>query len=196
MLGSILLEDNFMTADIEARLRDLENQVRELNDREALRALRYRYHEYINEGRLADIVDLFTEDGELEFGPLGKAKGRDQMRAFFTNLGPSGSAAGANRGPHFTFVKQYIHNHVVEIHGDRATGFSYLEAKPLINGEAYLVSGKYSDEYARLDGQWRFTNMKFTPHFIVLHQQGWAQDNRAVSKGTATEESKFGSQPS
>jgi hypothetical protein len=185
-----------MTADIEARLTDLENKVRELNDREALRTLRYRYHEYINEGRLADIVDLFTQDGELEFGPLGKAKGRDEMRVFFANLGPSGSAPGANRGPHFTFVKQYIHNHVVEIHGDRATGFSYLEAKPVINGEAYLVSGKYSDEYARLDGQWRFTNMNFTPHFIVLHQEGWAQDNRVVSKGTATEESKFGSKPS
>ena len=169
-----------MAADIEARLADLENKVRELNDREALRDLRYRYHEYINEGRLADIADLFTEDGELEFGPLGKAKGRDQMRVFFANLGPSASPAASGRGPHFTFVKQYIHNHVVEIHGGRATGFSYLEAKPVINGEAYLVSGKYSDEYARRDGQWRFTSMKFTPHFIVLHKEGWAQDERVM----------------
>lgn len=167
-----------MAADIETRLVDLENKVRELNDREALRDLRYRYHEYINEGRFADIVDLFTEDAELEFGPLGKAKGRDRIRAFFANLGPSTSPPASGRGPHFTFVKQYIHNHVVEIHGDRAKGFSYLEAKPIIDGEAYLVSGKYSDEYVRLDGKWRFTSMNFTPHFIVRHKEGWSQNER------------------
>jgi hypothetical protein len=167
-----------MPADIEARLMDLENKVRELTDREALRDLRYRYHEYINEGRFAEIVDLFTEDAELEFGPLGQAKGRDKLRAFFAAIGPSSSPPVSGRGPHFTFVKQYIHNHVVEIHGDRATGFSYLEAKPIINGEAYLVSGKYRDEYARSGGQWRFTSMKFTPHFMVPHKEGWAQDER------------------
>jgi hypothetical protein len=169
-----------MAADIETRLAELETKVRELTDREALRDLRYRYHEYINEGRLADIVDLFTEDGELEFGPLGKAKGPDQMKAFFANLGPS--ASHASRGPHFTFVKQYIHNHVIEIHGDVATGFSYLEAKPIINGEAYLVAGRYNDEYVRRQGQWRFTSMKFTPHFIVPHKEGWAGDERIALK--------------
>jgi SnoaL-like domain len=178
MFDPILQEDKFMAADIETRLVDLENKVRELNDREALRDLRYRYHEYINEGRFAEIVDLFAEDGELEFGPLGKAEGRYQIKVFFANLGPSASPPASARGPHFTFVKQYIHNHIVEIHGDWAKGFSYLEAKPVIDGEAYLVSGKYSDEYARLDGQWRFTSMNFTPHFIVRHKDGWAQDER------------------
>ena len=78
-----------MAADLEARVRELESAMRELNDREALRDLRYRYHEYINEGKFANIVDLFTEDGELEFGPLGKAKGRDGILAFFKRLGPS-----------------------------------------------------------------------------------------------------------
>jgi hypothetical protein len=72
-------------------------------------------------------VDLFTDDGELEFGPLGKARGREPIMAFFKKLGPASSPpSGSAHGPHFSFVKQYIHNHVVEVSGDRATGFSYL----------------------------------------------------------------------
>ncbi|HXR35713.1 MAG TPA: nuclear transport factor 2 family protein [Candidatus Binataceae bacterium] len=168
-----------MAADLEARIRELEAKVQVLNDREALRLLRYRYHEYINEAQFAKIVDLFTDDGELEFGPLGKAKGREPIMAFFKKLGPSSSSpSGAGRGPHFSFVKQYIHNHVVEVHGDRATGFSYLEAKPIINGEAYIVAGRYDDEYRRVDGQWLFTRMNFTIHIAVPHKEGWAGEER------------------
>ena len=35
-----------MAADIETRFKELEAKVQELTDREALRDLRYRYHEY------------------------------------------------------------------------------------------------------------------------------------------------------
>lgn len=174
-----------MAADLEARVRELESAVAELKDREALRDLRYRYHEYINEGKLADIVDLFTDDGELEFGPLGKAKGRDGIIAFFKRLGPPppGASSGTSTGPHFTFVKQYIHNHTLEINGNRAKGFSYLEARPVINAEAHMVAGRYDDEYVRTDGRWRFTRMVFTPHFIVPFKEGWANDERVRAGG-------------
>jgi hypothetical protein len=47
-----------MAADLEGRIRELEAKVQELNDREDLRRLRYSYHEYINEGKFAEIVDL------------------------------------------------------------------------------------------------------------------------------------------
>src|SRR5271170_1882290 len=49
-------------ADLEARVKELEAKVLELTDREAIRDLRYRYHEYVNEGKFKDIPDLFTED--------------------------------------------------------------------------------------------------------------------------------------
>src|SRR5271167_4885365 len=80
--GQFAQEEYVMAADLEARIRELEAKVQVLNDREALRLLRYRYHEYINEAQFAKIVDLFTDDGELEFGPLGKAKGREPIMAF------------------------------------------------------------------------------------------------------------------
>jgi hypothetical protein len=167
-----------MSSDLEQRVAQLEAMVRQLNDREALRDLRYRYHEYINEGKFAEIVDLFTEDGELEFGPLGTAKGRDSIRAFFKRLAPPPSGAAPLRGPHFSYVKQYIHNHVLDIQGDRAKGFSYLEARPVINDEAHMVAGRYDDEYVKSGGQWRFARMTFTVHFMAPFKEGWANDER------------------
>jgi SnoaL-like domain len=81
-----------MAINLEDRVKGLEAKVAELYDREALRDLRYRYHECINEARLTEIPDLFTEDGELDFGHLGKAKGPEQIKAFFSGLGRDRSA--------------------------------------------------------------------------------------------------------
>ena len=51
-----------MSQDVEARLQALEAKIQDLSDREAVRSLRFRYHECINEGELEAIPDLFTED--------------------------------------------------------------------------------------------------------------------------------------
>ena len=157
-----------MAQDIEARIKALETKVQELNDQEAIRTLRYRYHECINEGKYADIPALFSEDGELDFGYLGHAKGRTELVTFFTQ--------GVSRV--LSFVKQFIHNHVIELQGDRGTGLSYLEAKSVSKGESYLVAARYDDEYVKQNGQWKFKSMRLTPYFTVPLREGWAQEDR------------------
>ena len=81
-------------------MKRLEAKVAELYDREALRDLRYRYHECINEAQTEEIPDLFTEDGELDFAHLGKAKGREQIKKFFW--------ASAAIAPHLTAAAAFI----------------------------------------------------------------------------------------
>ena len=83
-----------MAADMEARFKELEAKVRELTDREALRDLRYRYHECINEGKFAEIPSLFTADADLDFGALGKARGREQLVKFFGAMDMTSPEAG------------------------------------------------------------------------------------------------------
>jgi hypothetical protein len=156
-----------MAQDLEARIRALEAKVGELNDREALRVLRCRYHECINEGKIGEIPDLFTENGTLDFGYLGKANGRAELQKFFAAVSQL-----------LQFVKQFIHNHVVQIHGDKATGLSYLEAKSVSKGESYLVAARYDDAYVKQNGQWKFTQMNLTPYFTVPLREGWAQEDR------------------
>jgi len=156
-----------MAADLEQRIKQLEAKVQELSDREAIHELRYYYHEYINTGRLSDIVGLFTEDGEYDFSHLGKGTGRAAQKKFFEGI-----------GNYISTVKQFIHNHIVEVHGDTATGISYLEAKPVYKGESFLVAGRYDDEYVRHDGKWKYKKMKFTPYFMVPLKEGWAQEQK------------------
>jgi hypothetical protein len=165
-----------METMLEERVRELEAKVAELQDREAIRDLRYRYHQCINEAKTAEIPELFTEDGELDFAHLGSARGRDQIKAFFSGLGARGSERGGPRRGLYR-VRQFIHNHVVNIHGDSADGFAYLEAKPVYNGENYVVAARYDDQYVKRNGQWKFSRMSLTPYFMVPLKEGWAGDD-------------------
>jgi ketosteroid isomerase-like protein len=165
-----------MAADLEARFLALEAEVRELKDREALRDLRYRYHELINEGKFADIANLFTEDADLDFGALGKAQGRAQLEKFFGAMGGSEPEGGAGR-IRVSFIKQFVHNHVVNVRGDSGDGFAYLEAKTVFNGVACRVAGRYNDEYVRQNGKWKFNKMHVTPFFVVPFNESWGQQD-------------------
>lgn len=156
-----------MAQDLEARLAALEQKVQTLNDQEAVRTLRHRYHQCINEGQYAAIPDLFIDNGTLDFGYLGKANGRAELVKFFAGVGNL-----------LSFVKQFIHNHMVQVQGDTGTGLSYLEAKSVSKGESYLVAARYDDEYVRQNGQWKFKSMNLTPYFTVPLREGWAQEDR------------------
>jgi len=166
-----------MAIGLEIRIKRLEAKVQELNEREAIRDLRYRYHEYVNEGKFTRIAGLFTVNGELAFGLLGHAKGRAQISAFFRGLGPESSRAAQPSRPRLTRVRQFIHNHMIEIDGDRASGFAYLEAKPVYNGESYVVAARYDDEYVKQNGKWKFKKMSLKPFFMVPLKEGWAGDD-------------------
>lgn len=156
-----------MSQSVEARLAALESEIQQLKDLEAIRRLRFRYHECVNETKLAEIPDLFTEDGDLDFGYLGKARGGDELKRFFGALPKL-----------LSFVKQFIHNHAIDIQGATGRGLSYLEAKSVSKGESYLVAARYDDEYEKVDGQWKFKKMRLTPYFTVPHNEGWAQEDR------------------
>ncbi len=156
-----------MNSDTEARLTALEAQLQHLSDIEAVRQLRHRYHQCINEGACDEIPLLFTEDGWLDFSYIGKATGRATLTKFF--------AAMPRVLP---FIKQFIHNHMVSIEGDRASAVSYMEARTINNGEAFIVAGRYDDECVRQDGEWKFKSMVFEAYYTLPYNEGWAQDDR------------------
>lgn len=156
-----------MNSDTETRLAALETQVRRLSDIEAVRQLRHRYHQCINEGAYDEIPLLFTEDGWLDFSYIGKAAGRATLTKFF-----------ASTPKVLPFIKQFIHNHMVSVDGDRATAVSYMEARTINNGEAFIVAGRYEDDCVRRDGEWKFESMKFEAYYTLPYNEGWAQDDR------------------
>ena len=155
-------------ADLEPRIAALEARVRELQDRNEIQELRFRYHIAVNEKKPEMIPDLFSENGEIDFAHLGKAQGKAQVATFYKQ-------ALSDLVP---FVKQFIHNHVITINGDTGAGLSYLEAKPIFNGESFLVAARFDDEYVRENGRWKFRKMSLLPYFMVPLKEGWSGPNK------------------
>jgi len=64
------------------------------------------------------------------------------------------------------------------VRGNTGTGLSYLEAKPIFNGESFLVAAKFDDEYVRENGKWKFRKMTLVPYFMVPLREGWHGPNK------------------
>ena len=75
-------------------------------------------------------------------------------------------------------MKQFVHNHDIDLQGSTGHGLSYLEARTVSKGESYMVAARYDDEYAKVNGQWKFKKMHLTPYFAVPLREGWAQEDR------------------
>ena len=139
----------------------LEDRIRLLEDREAIREVTASYCRYAVAGKAEEIAALFTRDGIMESGDIrvrGQAALLDLYRATFRDLLPV----------------PYVHDHVIELAGDRATGYSGVEVRMVENGEAVTAAGYYDDVFEREDGIWKFAHRKLFFHHRVPLKQGWA----------------------
>ena len=153
--------------DLEARVSELEGTVAALRDRAEIQDLRFRYHVAVNEKELDSIGGLFSADGEARFGEIGSARGRAEIQTLYAEV--------VGKSP---FVKQFIHNHLITLNGDTASGLSYLEAKTVTNGESHLVAARFDDEYLREGGEWKFSLLELTIFFVVPLREGWAGERK------------------
>jgi ketosteroid isomerase-like protein len=126
---------------------EMEQRVRGLADREAIRELPLRYCDCVWRQDAAGIAALYTEDGSFDFGlETGSLEGSSAIRDFFVATFET------------TQPLPFIHNHVFEVDGDVASGRCSVEIRL---GEDTSM-GVYHDNYARVDGQWRFRSRKAT----------------------------------
>ena len=144
----------------------LEARIRVLEDIEAIRHLRSRYHYCLNEGRFAEVRALFTDDALVELGYLARYEGIEAIDRGFRAMGDRDRF----------FIKQFIHGHDVQVSGDGGTGVSYLEARYGRFGVSYVVAGRYDDIYARVDGAWKFRSMIAELFYTVPNGVGWTGD--------------------
>ena len=140
----------------------IEAVVRELSDREAIRELTHRYAHCVWRKEIAAAVDLFTEDGEMNTGDRPVIKGRKALLESYQQI--FGSA---------DFLP-FVHNHLISIQGDRATGTCHLDLRATIDGESMIGAGCYDDQYVRVDGEWKFRARKLTMRYLVPLREGWA----------------------
>lgn len=122
--------------------------LQELLDREAIRDLARLYAHHVWRRDIEAIAELFAEDGIMDTPDLPPLVGRDGILEAYTKM--------LNDDTFHPFV----HNHVIEIDGDSATGTCYLDLRCKVNGRDLLSSGWYDDQYQRIDGEWKFRRRK------------------------------------
>lgn len=126
----------------------IEERLRRLEDRDEIHQLFVDYGQHLDAGDFAAYAELFAADGEVRLGPMGSAKGRDEIRALM-----EGALAGLIGTSYHLITSPRV-----QIDGDTATSevmWTVIQRGP---DGAPIVSmiGRHRDQLVREDGRWRF----------------------------------------
>lgn len=144
----------------------LEERVRRLEDRHEIAELRYEYCYRVDAFDYEGFTALFTDDARIEFGPAGVYEGRNGVRGFVETV----------VGGEYDFLSHMVHNPIIDVDGDTATGQWYFEVPYVASGGDTdgWIQGRYDEQYRRVDGTWRFAEIVADFNYITDYQDGWA----------------------
>ena len=116
-------------------------------DELAIRRLLATYCHSCDDGRFAELLELFAADASFVHGDT-TCTGHAALRGFFEER----QGKAEQRGRHLTA------NMVLDVHGDRAHALSDFVYLNSVEGTVTIArAGRYRDELIRMnDGQWRF----------------------------------------
>lgn len=119
-----------------------------LSDREAIRDLANRYAHHVWRGEVAEVVALFAVDGVLETAAMPPFRGHEALLDAFGRMLEEDEFC------------PFVHNHVIELDGEVASGTCYIDLRAVMRGEQLTAWGFYEDRYVRVDGAWKFAARK------------------------------------
>lgn len=146
---------------------ELAATVRRLADKEAIRDLARLYAHHVWERDIAAVVDLFAEDGEMDTSLEAPIRGRAALLEAFQRL-----VGNADFQP-------FVHNHVIELNGDTASGTCYVDLRATQEGRSMIGSGVYHDRYVRKAEGWKIQSRGLELRFLVPLDEGWAETSSA-----------------
>lgn len=153
---------------------NVDERLTRLEHREAIKELRATYCYRIDARDWDGYADLFTEDAHLSFGPVGEFDGREEVREFAEHV----------VGAEHPFLSHMIHNPVIDVDGDAATGRWYFEVPcTFSDGTAGWIQGQYRDEYAYDGTDWRFSSVVADFNYFAEYEDGWADIVASSSDG-------------
>lgn len=139
----------------------MRHTIERLSAIEAIRSLIYSYSHLIDRGALPEVAELFTEarygqcDGEGV--PLGTPIDRDAAAVLKANR----SFIQMHGDPPSPRTKHLTTNVRITVADDNRTATSLAYVTVLQGAEELplqpILTGRYFDRFALLDGQWRFT---------------------------------------
>jgi ketosteroid isomerase-like protein len=149
-------------------IQELEAMVKELRDRELIKELTHRYAHCVRQHDVEGVVNLFAQEGAVEMGP-SVVQGRTALRKFY-----------AETLPKLGTPYDFLHNHVIELHGEQATSVCSVEVRGVQGEKSVIGAGHYEDAYTTQGGEWKFARRKITLYYFVGHTDGWAGEKMTV----------------
>lgn len=130
----------------------IEQRLQVLEDRDAIHQLFVDYGRHLDRGDVEAYADLFAADGEVLLGPMGRAKGREEIRALM------GRVLAGRTGSSYHIVS----SPVVVLDGDRATSeVMWTVVQRLPDGQPRLsMLGRHVDDLVREEGGWRIARRR------------------------------------
>jgi uncharacterized protein (TIGR02246 family) len=124
--------------------------IQEMLDREAIRDLARRYAHYVWQRNASAVAELFTEDGVMVTPDLPTLTGPEEIVESYEKI--------------FSAMDLYpfVHNHVVDLDGETATGTCYLDLRSRSDEHHIMAAGYYEDRYRRVDGEWLIAGRDLT----------------------------------
>lgn len=134
---------------------NLNEQMQRLLDLEAIRDLPRRYAHCVWRKDAAGSAALFTEDGFMDIGTGEPMRGRAAIVATYAPIFAGGE------------LQPFVHNHVIELDGDMATGTAYIDLRVTVGGKNLIGTGIYHDVYVRTAGGWLFQSRKLIMNHML-----------------------------
>jgi hypothetical protein len=150
-----------------ARKPTIEERLRILEDIEAIKRLKHEYCFALDRRDWDSVVGFFARDGVVDYGQIGSAMGQKAIRKLFVDRISSD----------FTFFAHMVHNPIIEVKGDRASGKWYFDIPAaVLSDQARWITGWYDDEYVREDGRWKYASLKSSYFYISSYEKGWGKE--------------------
>lgn len=140
-----------------------------LLDLEAIRDLVRRYAYCIWRRDADGAAALFAETGVMDPGDRPPLVGPTAIRTAYRAILPASD------------LQPFVHDHLIELDGDRATGSCHLDLRMTRDGRRHLGAGCYDDRYVRVDGCWKFASRRLTMQFLVPYLEGPTEDGTPTS---------------
>ncbi|KUR79321.1 nuclear transport factor 2 family protein [Novosphingobium sp. Fuku2-ISO-50] len=167
---------------LEARIARLEHELAIQQDIEQIRKVQYTYGYFIDKSQYNEVVDLFSDEGEVWF--LGGIyRGKAGVRRLYIERFQGTFTQGHN-GPRYGWLLDHPQlQMVIDVAPDRRTatvrGRSMMQAGLHESAEgaqrAWWEGGIYDNRYVREDGVWKIARLGYFPFWHGTFADGWAK---------------------
>jgi hypothetical protein len=152
------------------RVGDLLQRAQVLRDEQQIENLQRIYGYYIDRAEWAQVADLFTGDGTVEYAQQGIYRGVARIREYLQTRG--------------TLQDGWLHDHVqlqtiVTVAPDGLSARARSREWGMTG--VYQQSGQwhdgiYENRFVKEDGVWKFAALQYYPTFITDYDKGWTVD--------------------